>query len=272
MPRLSVNEMTTYRWTFEEDVEGYVAAGIRSMGVWRQKLADFGEEKGAELLADNGLTVSNVLWAGGFTGSDGRSHRESLDDAEEAVRLTAALGAQTLVVYSGARNGHTHKHARRLMSGALTELMPLARDLDVTLAIEPMHPGCAEEWTFLTTIEDTLEMLAEVGSQQVKMVFDTYHLCQNEEALSLLPEIINHIAVVHLGDCKTPPTSDQNRCRLGEGRLPLQQFIQTMESANYQGHYDVELMGEDIEACCYHNLLTQSRNFFESVLKPELRA
>ena len=41
---------------------------------------------GIELLADSGLKVSNLLWAGGFTGSDGRSLRESIDDAEEAVR------------------------------------------------------------------------------------------------------------------------------------------------------------------------------------------
>jgi sugar phosphate isomerase/epimerase len=271
MPRLSVNEMTTYRWTFEEDVAGFVAAGIPSMGVWRQKLADFGEEKGAELLADHGLAVSNVLWAGGFTGSDGRTHRESLEDAEEAVRLTAALGAQTLVVYSGARNGHTHKHARRLMRGALTELVPLARELDVILAIEPMHPDCAEEWTLLTNIEDTLELLSEVNSPYVQMVFDTYHLCQSEQTLELLPKIVEHIAIVHLGDCKTPPNEDRNRCRLGEGCLPLERFIQIMEGANYRGHYDVELMGEEIEACCYHQLLAHCRTFFDSVTKPKLR-
>ena len=262
MPRLSVNEMTTYRWSFEEDVAGYLAAGITAIGVWRQKLADFGEEKGAELLADHDLSVSNLLWAGGFTGSDGRTHRESLEDAEEAIRLAAALNTKNLVVYSGARNGHTHKHARRLMSEALGELAPLARELDVTLAVEPMHPGCAEEWTFLTDVEDTLNLLDEVGDSRIKIVYDTYHLCQNEEDLVLLPEIVDRIAVVHLGDSKEPPTNEQNRCRLGEGRIPLHKVIQTLEDAGFNGHYDVELMGEDIEACNYIELLQHCRSFF----------
>ena len=60
---LSMNEMTTYRWSFEEDVARYRAAGIGAIGVWRQKLSDFGEDKGVELLAESGLKVSNPPWA-----------------------------------------------------------------------------------------------------------------------------------------------------------------------------------------------------------------
>src|SRR3979409_1425890 len=138
MAGLSINEMTTYRWSFEEDVLNYRAAKIGAIGVWRQKLADFGEEKGIELLAEHGLAVSNLLWAGGFTGSDGHTYRESLRDAADAIQLAAALKASCLVVDSGARSRHTQNHARRLFLGAVRELLPLAAELNVTLAVEPM--------------------------------------------------------------------------------------------------------------------------------------
>src|SRR5258708_2604020 len=128
MAGLSMNEMTTFRWSFEEDVVRYKAAGIEGIGVWRQKLADYGEQRGVELVARSGLTVSNLLWAGGFTGSDGHNYDESMSDAKEAIRLAAALRAGHLVVYSGARNGHTLKHARRLFVGALEELLPFAQE------------------------------------------------------------------------------------------------------------------------------------------------
>ena len=91
MACLSINEMTTYRWSFEEDVTRYRACGIEAIGVWRQKLADFGEDKGIELVAASGLAVSNLLWAGGFTGSDGHTYQESLADANDALHLAAAL-------------------------------------------------------------------------------------------------------------------------------------------------------------------------------------
>ncbi|MCP4812522.1 MAG: sugar phosphate isomerase/epimerase, partial [Planctomycetaceae bacterium] len=125
-PRLSISELTTYRWTFDEDVYHYGQMGISALGVWRQKLADFGEDKGRELLADSEMDVSSVFWAGGFTGSDGRNQRESLADAGEAIELAAFLEASCLLLYTGPRGGHTFNHADRLFRSALDELMPIA--------------------------------------------------------------------------------------------------------------------------------------------------
>src|SRR5438105_4825291 len=142
MPRLSMNEMTTYRWSFEEDVQHYQAAGFEGMGVWRDKLSDFGEEKGCDLLAESGLAVSTLMWAGGFTGSDGRSYYEAIDDGLDAIRLAAQLHAGCLVVHSGARASHTRNHSRRLLKGGLQKMLPLASKLGVVLALEPMHAGC----------------------------------------------------------------------------------------------------------------------------------
>ena len=86
MAELSVSETTTFRWPFEEDVSQYPAAGIPAIGVWRHKLSDCGLPKALDLLGRSGLKVSHLSWAGGFTGSDGRSLRESVEDGLEAVR------------------------------------------------------------------------------------------------------------------------------------------------------------------------------------------
>jgi sugar phosphate isomerase/epimerase len=266
MAQLSMNEMTTYRWSFEEDVAQYLDAGIPGIGVWRQKLSDFGEDKGIELLADSGLQVSNLLWAGGFTGSDGRTLRESIDDAEEAVRLAAQMRAGCLIVYSGGRAGHTHNHARRLVKEALLELAPLADELQVTLALEPMHLRCAGDWTFLTGLDDTLTLLDMVGSPRLKLAFDTYHLGQDHQVVDRLNEVADRIAVVHLGDCKTPPRDEQNRSRLGEGAIPLKGIVAALIGAGYDGFYDVELIGEDIEAADYRDLLEQSKRAFAQLI------
>jgi len=266
MPRLSINELTTFRWTFEEDVSSYAAAGIASIGVWRQKLSDFGEERGIDLLAEKGLAVSNLLWAGGFTGSDGRNYRESLDDAEEAIRSAAAMGAGCLVVYSGARNLHTHNHARRLLCGALKELAPMAADLEVSLALEPMHEGCAEEWTFLTELDEVVDLIETIGSDQIKLVFDTYHLGQDRRVIDRIAAVAPHIAVVHLGDSKAPPEQEQNRCRLGEGEVPLKEIVAALASAGYDGDYDVELIGEELEDANYHDVISQSKDVFSELV------
>ena len=262
MARLSMNEMTTYRWSFEEDVARYVEAGIPAIGVWRQKLSDFGEDAGVDLLAVSSLAVSNLLWAGGFTGSDGRSYRESIDDAEEAIALAASMQAPCLIIYSGARNGHTHNHARRLICSAMKELAAPAADMEVTLAIEPMHAGCASEWTFLTNLEDTLELIEAVESPRVKLAFDTYHLGHDRGVLDRLPEFVDRIAVVHLGDGRCVPQGEQNRCPLGEGTVPLDELVPAIIDAGYTGDFDVELMGEEIEMSNYTDLLRRSKQAF----------
>lgn len=262
MARLSMNEMTTYRWPFEQDVAEYAAAGIGAIGVWRQKLSDFGEEKGIELLAESGLNVSNLLWAGGFTGSDGRSLRESIDDGLDAVRLAREMDASCLVVYSGGRAGHTHNHVRRLVKEAMSELAPLADELNVTLAIEPMHLGCAAEWTFLTSVDAALELIDGLAAPKVKLAFDTYHFGQDDGIVEQLPALADRIAIVHLGDRKCPPEHEQNRTRLGEGTIPLKEIVAALSSAGYGGYYDVELMGEEIEISDYRDLLEQSKQAF----------
>jgi sugar phosphate isomerase/epimerase len=266
MAGLSINEMTTYRWSFEEDVLRYKQAGIEAIGIWRQKLADYGEEKGIELVAHSGLAVSNVLWAGGFTGSDGHTYRESLADAREAIELTAALRADCLVVYSGGRNGHTQNHARRLFANALAELIPVAEKAGVTLAIEPMHAGCAEEWTLLTSLDEAMGLIAGTGSPRLKLAFDTYHLGHDPAIVEQIPRVAAHVAVVHLGDGREPPDREQNRCQLGEGKLPLREIVTALNRAGYQGYYDVELIGEAVESRDYEALLEDSKKAFARLM------
>ena len=267
-PMLSMNEVTTFRWSFEEDIRRYLAAGYEAIGVWRQKLTDFGEEEGVDLLAESGLRVTNLLWAGGFTGSDGRGQQEAIDDAAHAIRLAGAMNAGCLVVYPGGRNNHTFRHAERLLRTALDELLDLAEDAEITLAIEPMHPACAAEWTFLTDLESTIALVESYRSPFLKLVFDAYHFGHDRAVLSNLQEIVPYTALVQLGDRCTAHGIDQDRCALGMGFVPLPEIMQCLLDAGYQGDFDVELAGQDIELSNYEQLLTSSKQSFDQLLAP----
>lgn len=269
MAELSMNETTTFRWSFEEDVAKYASAGIPAIGVWRQKLSDCGQQKALELLDRHKLKVSHLLWAGGFTGSDGRSYRESVDDAFEALRTAAALQTRNLVVYSGARAGHTYNHARRLLQGALEELAEEAAELEIALAIEPMHPECAADWTFLTGVDDVLDLIEAIGNPQIKMVLDTYHLGLQEQFVARIPQLVPHVAIVQLGDARRPPDGEQNRCRLGDGIVPLKEIVAALKASGYTGYYDVELLGEEIEPVDYDSLLEHAKQAFGELVGTE---
>jgi len=268
MGRLAISELTTFRWSFEEDVARYQAAGVPAIGVWRQKLADVGDEKGAELLADSGLVVSSLQWAGGFTGSEGRSHEESLTDARQAIVTAAAIKAGCLIIHSGARGVHTHNHARRLFRQALDKLLPLAEERGIALALEPMNSDCGGEFTFLNCFDETLELVASYNSAGIGIALDTYHWGHQPLLLDRLPELAPRLALVQLGDARQPPAKGEpNRCQLGDGLIPLREIVHRLTAEGYDGFFEVELMGEEIEAADYREVIARSVQTFQEWTK-----
>lgn len=259
MPRLSINQLTTYRWTFDEDLYHAKRAGFDSIGVWRRKLADFGEERAAELLADEGFRVSCLSWIGGFTGADGRSQEESIADGIVALRQGARVGAECLIVYSGGRNNHIIPHACRLLRHALDRLVAAAEVADVVLALKPMHSECASEWSFLTDLERSIELLGTYDSPYLKLVYDNYHFPYLHRRPEWLVDLIPHLALVQLGDARLPHSIDQLRCPLGEGRLEVGATVESLCRYGYNGALDVELMGDEIESHNYEPLLRKVR-------------
>jgi len=267
MAAISVSEVTTYLWPFDKDVQTYASYGLSSIGVWRQKLTDYGEEKGAELLAEVGMDVSHLYFAGGFTGYDGGSLQDAIDDAQQALEVAALIQADCLTLYTGSRGGHTYNHAYRLLQLALDQILPIAEELDVVLALEPMDARAATDWTFLIDLEQALEVVDRRSHPSLKMALDTYHWGSDEKLYSLLPDLVPHLAIVHLGDCTFTPSRDHERCLLGAGNVPLQSMIAALSEHGYDATYDIRLMGEDIEIADDERVLRDSCQFVEQMLR-----
>jgi sugar phosphate isomerase/epimerase len=74
------------------------------------------------------------------------------------------------------------------------------------------------------------------------------------------------VAIVQLGDARDPPTGEQNRCRLGEGTIPLREIVDALAAAGYDGFYDVELLGEQIETIDYKTLLEHAKQAYDELV------
>ena len=91
------------------------------------------------------------------------------------------------------------------------------------------------------------------------LALDAYHLGHETALLSRIPEIVSRIAIVQLGDARRPPRGEQNRCRLGDGELPLREIVRQLAASGYDGYYEIELLGEDVERADYHDLIAHSQ-------------
>ncbi len=266
--RLAINETTTFGWQLDQEVEAFLAAGIHAMGVWRAKLSDFGTEKGIELLADSGIAVSSLMWAGGFTG-DVRTHQESIDDAVEAVHLAASLHADCLILYSGPQAGHIRRQAERLVDSALHAILPVAESSGVVVALEPVHQAVAFQSSFWTQLQQVVDVLRRFDSPHLRLVLDTYHMMDEPRLVERLAEIVDSIALVQLSDARQPPRDEQNRCPLGDGCVPLREIVRELLRRGYSGFFEVELHGEDCEALDNNDLIQRSIEAYKKLVSDD---
>lgn len=246
MVRVSLAEMSTRRWSFEEDLTHYRDEGIRSIGVWRRKLLDFGEEKGAELIRDAGLSVSSLCEVGGFTGDCG-SLRDAVVEATDALHLAASLGAHSLVLVTGSRNNHTNKHVRSLVRSALQRLAPIAAELDVQLALHPMCRAGSARWSFIDGIQGALEIVGEMGHSHIGLGFELSQLRTERVHLEQLSDWCSLIKLVTINDIDlrhhtSGPNDGSNWRHANNITCDL---VTRLESAGFAGFYELQLAGEN---------------------------
>ncbi len=261
--KLSVNAMTTYRWSFEQDVMRYRLAGIEAIGLWLPKLIEYGEERAIEFLVESELKVSSLSFAGGFTGAFDCDLSDVMIETRDMIRLAGRLGADSLVVLSGPKRNHLNKHARRLVVDSLKELAGEALDHQLKLSLMPMRPEFKSSWTFLQSLDETLDVLDRVNHPAVKLAFDTYHSGHEAGLLKRLPDLVKQIGVVQVSDSRTSVRDEYDRVLPGEGVLPVKAILEGLTEANYRGFVDYQIWSEDCWATKDLSFLHRCRdNFF----------
>lgn len=243
--KLSLSQLTTMRWSLLEEVLQLKALGYDGIGLWRPKVSGFGEDLAADVIRDAEIGVSSLSFAGGFTGRNGFSFRDAVADARDAICEAELLGAENLIVVSGARNHHTIRHSRRLVVDALRELSEFAMLRGVRLSLLPMHSFFAPTWTYLHTLDETLELLNHVNHPSVGLAFDTYHLWREPRLIERIPELVPFTGVVQVSDSRRAPQTDSDRCFPGEGRVPLVEIVRTFQQAGYNGYFDIQVWSDE---------------------------
>ena len=69
-----------------------------------------------------------------------------------------------------------------------------------------------------------------------------------------------------MADGHSPSEHEQNRTRLGAGSVPLREVVAALRAVGYDGDYDVELVGQEIEATDYRELLAHCLEAYKKLL------
>ena len=254
MRRLSVNGVTTCGLSYFEDMQHFSRLGISSIGIWRQKIETDTDDRPLDYkivatdLEANDMTASSLSWAGGFTGSCGKTYCDSVDDARDAIYDAYMIGAECLIINPGGQNGHTNKHARNNLSKAIESLLPIATDLGIRLAIEPVTTK-HNPWSFLGDFQSHLDFVRSFNNANLGLVLDLYHVGTDLRLLRSLAEIKKEIALVQLSDIAGRRSGERGvngnrRCLLGDGIVPIHSWVNNLTDIGYDGAFEVEVHGE----------------------------
>jgi len=262
--KLSISQVSTPNWDFSQDVEGYRAAGIEALAVWRDKLDLYGQAEGLALLADSGLKESSISDAGYFLRKTHAQSCQAIEDTLEAINLASSLRAESLVIITGV-GGSVFRSAeqdRQIVVQALREVGPAAEACGVKLALEAVNGSRYPGNTFLSSIPDVLKLLDEIRSPAVGLCFDFDHLWEEPDLKTHIADARGRIFAVHVCDMPRQPKPPFDRRLLGEGEAPLGEILSALVDADYKGYFDLEIFSPELWARDYSELINLSQEAF----------
>ena len=136
--------------------------------------------------------------------------REARAAIDEAISYATAIGARNVHVMAGFANG---KDAHATFVANLRYACDRAAQCEIFILIEPLNKYDAPEY-FLTTSDQALQVMTEVGAKNLKLMFDCYHVQLMEGNLThrleaLLP-YIGHIQFASVPDRGAPDHGEIN--------------------------------------------------------------
>ncbi len=241
---LSINSMTVKAWSFEQLVEGCVRAGITAISPWRDIVQACGAERAGKIVRDQGFTVTGLCRGGMFPAADEAGRRAALDDNRRAIDEAAALGAQCLILVVGGlpKGSRDLADARTQVRDAIAALLPYARQANVPLAIEPLHPMFAADRACVNTLAHANDLCDELGDG-VGVAVDVYHVWWDPDLARQIARAGRRILAYHVNDWLVPTTDLLlDRGMMGDGVIDLRGIRAMVEAAGYNGHCEVEIL------------------------------
>jgi sugar phosphate isomerase/epimerase len=272
MSRLSLNQKTTNSWSLREAIDGCVAAGLSSIGVWREPLAEAGIENARKWLADAGLRVSSLCRGGFFTASEPAeieaAHQENLRAIDEA----AAIGAATLcLVPGGLPSGDRDLiGARSRAAEAIGYLVSYAKERGVTLGIEPMNPIYCADRGVVSTLGQALDIAEQFGAAEVGVVLDTFHVWWDPALCEQIDRAGERIFSYQVCDWITPLPADTLLARgmMGDGHIDFATITGWVAETGYAGDIEVEIFNADVWASPGDDVLATMKRRFTELVEP----
>jgi len=249
-PRLSIDALSSFNWSFDQDLALWRELDVRYAGLLISKIADDLPGKVQRLL-DAGIRPSTIV-TGGFDLGEQSSWERNRALLKAIIDAVEGAGGGTAYMTPGRTTGAPWGEVLDTFAEAVAPSVAYARDHGVRLAFEP---SLRTDVSFVNTLRDAVDVCERTG---LGLIADFGNCWMERDLASVLQRAAPHIALVQIcdvvigGNGRPPPGG---RVHIGEGELPVRRLIREVLATGYQGPFDLEVLGPLIEAEGYDSAI-----------------
>ncbi|WP_459191514.1 hydroxypyruvate isomerase family protein [Halosimplex sp. J119] len=232
MPDVSVCvEMVFDDEPFHERVSRAARAGADAAEFWGWHDKDLDAIESAAEAAE----IPIAAFGAGGTLTDPEEAEDAIATIRESIETASELDCSTLIATTGSDLDRLDRAAQyENIVDVLSEVAPDAEDAGVTLALEPLNTAVDHPGYYLTTSAEGFDIVDDVGSPNVQLLYDVYHQQITEgNVIQTITENVDRIGHVHIADVP-------GRHEPGTGELNYENIFSTLDDAGYDGYVGCE--------------------------------
>jgi sugar phosphate isomerase/epimerase len=258
IPPFGISQSVLFNADMASDMGIACEAGFSHFAPLDQMVHRTGVADTIRLLRERPLTVSSY-----HTGLMVVAMTEAEANAKlcQEIETAAALGAPVIVVCPGSAGALSSYDAEAVLTERLQKVGRLARNLNVVIGIEPLHPFLHAS-SFIHTLRDTARIATQVES--CGAIFDVTHLYWDRQCLDDIVEHIDAVCLVHLANLDKTALQEKRwqRGALDGEIVPVAALVSAIHNAGYRGLYENEVIVSQSAVDC-RDAATASRIWFE---------
>lgn len=235
MPKLSVCIEMFWRGIPEEEkIKRVKNLGFPAFEFWGWKNKEI--EKIKKVKEETGLNISAFCMEPNFVlTSDEVKTEELIEGLKNTLKIAKLLKCKKLIITTGnVVHGETYEITRRKVIKKLKDLIKIAEKEEVILLIEPLNPIVDHKGYWLTKTVEAIDIIEEVGSDNLKILYDIYHQQITEgNIISTIQKFISYIG--HFHSAGVP-----GRHELIGGEIDYRRIFEVIDKTGYNGFIGLE--------------------------------
>ena len=161
-------------------------------------------------------------------------HDSFVNDMPEVIEAAKFMGINRMVTTAGNDNGMRRDFQHNNIVTVLKRVMPILEQNNFILDLEPLNGRKNHVGTFLESSDEAFAICDEVGSPNMRLLFDIYHqqITEGDILHRMIPRI-KQIGHVHCA-------GSDNRNELDLGELNHRYIFKALAEAGYDGIVGLE--------------------------------